>query len=139
MTRRQSRRPPAPKARTHSCAWAAERAAPPEPNWKPVVAALFASAIALVGAWAAVRAPWGTGSRRSLRAFSLTALPFVVAETGTGVVSLLFGLLAIPPLLGPGTVVDAAVLLAGIAFSLYRVRKGTPRSRTGPREPVGNP
>jgi len=125
--------------RTLSVAIAGKPFAPPEPNWKPVVAALFASALALVGAWSAMRAPWRTGSRRSLRAFALTALPFVLAEAGTGVVSLLFGLLSIPPLLGPGTVVDTVVLLAGIAFALYRVRRGTLRNRIGLRESAENP
>src|SRR2546425_1117661 len=73
---------------------------PPEPNWKPLVAAVLATFLAIVGAWSARRVPWPTGSRRALRAFAFTVLPFVVAEVGTGVLSLLTGLLAIPPLLG---------------------------------------
>jgi hypothetical protein len=99
---------------------------PTEPNWKPIVAAAFASVLALVGAWSSRRVPWPGGSRRGLRAFAFTALPFVVAEVGTGVVSILTGQLAIPPLLGAGTTVDLAILVAGIAASVYRVRKSVP-------------
>ena len=95
-------------------------------NWKPLVAAVFASALALVGAWSARRAHLTSGDRRGFRAFALTALPFVLTEAGTGVVSHLTGLLAIPPLLGTGTVVDVGVLLAGIAVAVYPVRKGSP-------------
>jgi len=97
----------------------------PEPNWKPLVAATFAFVLALMGAWSSRRAPWRTGSRRALRAFAFTALPFVVAEAGTGVTSLLTGVLAIPPLLGAGTAVDLAILVAGIAVPAWRVRTRT--------------
>ena len=102
---------------------------PPPPaatNWKPLVAALFATVLALVGAWSTRRAPWPTGSRRRLRAFALAPAPFIVAEATTGVVSLFTGLLAIPPLLGAGTAVDVAILAVGIAVSAYRVRKWKP-------------
>lgn len=98
----------------------------PETNWKPLVAAVFSMILALVGAWSARRVPWATGSRRSLRAFAFTALPFVVLEGATGVLSLLTGLLSIPPLLGAGTAVDVGILLTGIGVSAYRVRKWIP-------------
>ena len=97
-----------------------------EPNWKPVVASVFASVLTVVGAWFSRRAPGPAGSRPTLRAFAFTTLPFVVAEAGTGVVSLLTGLLAIPPLVGMGTAVDLGILVAGLAASTYRVRKRTP-------------
>ncbi len=99
---------------------------PPEPNWKPLLAAVFASILALVGAWSARRAPWPTGSRPRLRAFVHSALPFVAAEAATGAVSFLTGSLAILPLLGAGMTVDLAILFAGIAVSVYRVRKSKP-------------
>jgi len=54
------------------------------------------------------------------KALAIASMPFVLAEAGTGVVSLLTGLLSIPPLLGVGTAIDLAVLTAGLAVSLYR-------------------
>jgi len=95
-------------------------------NWKPLVAAIFATVLAILGAWSSRRSPWPTGTRRRLRAFFLSALPFVVAEAATGAVSLLTGLLAIPPLLDSGTVVDLTILVGGILVSVYRLRKGKP-------------
>jgi hypothetical protein len=99
---------------------------PPEPNRKLLVAVVFASLLVLVGAWSARRVPWPSGPRRTVRAFALIALPFVLAEAGTGVVSLLTGLLSIPPILGLGTAVDLGILVAGVAVLVYRVRKWTP-------------
>ncbi len=92
-----------------------------ETNWKPLVAAVFASVLALVGAWSATRAPWPSGSRRRVRAFAFTAAPFFVAEALTGVVSLLTGLLAIPPILGAGTAVDLGILVTGVVVLAHRV------------------
>jgi len=98
-----------------------------ESNWKPVVAAGFAFALAAVGAWSSQRAPSPAGARPRVRAFAVTALPFVVAEAGTGVLSFFTGLFAIPPILGLGTAVDLGILVAGVALSAYRVLKRTPR------------
>ena len=98
---------------------------PPPPvatNWKPLVAAVFAAIIAVSGIASARRAPWHTGSRPRLRAFLVTGLPLVSLEAGTGVVSHLTGLLAIPPFLGVGTGVDVAILSIGIVFSTRRTR-----------------
>ena len=92
-------------------------------NWKPLVAAVSAFVLALVGAWSARRAPWPTGSRRRLRAFVLTALPFVVAEASTGIVSYATGLLTIPPVLGLGAMVDGAILVVGISVAVVRLRR----------------
>ncbi len=58
-----------------------------------------------------------------LRAFLVAGPPFVTAEAATGVVALLTGLLAIPPLLGIGTAVDLTILVAGTVVAVYRVRK----------------
>src|SRR2546426_3451510 len=90
-------------------------------NWKPFVAVVFAGILALVGAMSARGVPWPTGTSRRLRAFGITALPFVAMEAATGVVSLFTGLLAIPPLLGVGTAVDLIILMAGVGVSSYRV------------------
>ena len=94
-----------------------------EVNWKPLVAAVFTTVLALAGAWSARRASRPSGTHRRLRAFALVTLPFVLAEIATGVVSVFTGLLAIPPLVGAGTAVDLGILVAGVVVSVYRVRK----------------
>ena len=105
-----------------------EGAPPPvaEPNWKPPVAAVFAAILAVVGVWSARRVPESMGSRPRVRAFLVTALPFVALEAATGVASLLTGWLSIPPILGVGTVVDVGILVAGVAVLVRRVRRWTP-------------
>jgi len=114
----------------------AEVTLPVEFNWKPLVALAFTIVLALAGAWSSRRAPWrgGKGRRATLDAFALTALPFVVLEAATGVVSLVSGLLAIPPALGVGTAVDSAILTAGLVIAVYRVVKApTPKSEGSDR------
>lgn len=96
---------------------------PADTNWKPVVAVYFATALALVGAWSAMRAPWSANKWRTLRAFTYTALPLVGLEAATGVLSHLTGLLAIPPLVGWGTAVDVGILVGGVGALAYRVRR----------------
>ena len=94
-------------------------------NAKPIVAAIFAVGLAAFGARAARRAPWRKGSRKyaEVKAFSAVSLPFVVAETLTGLVSLFTGWLSIPPVLGIGTAVDLAILVVGAVLASVRVRK----------------
>jgi hypothetical protein len=61
------------------------------------------------------------------KAFLLTSLPFVVAEAGTGIFSLLTGLLSMPPTIGLGSGVDLAILLAGLLIlKLRSLRKDSP-------------
>jgi len=95
-------------------------------NWKPVVAAVFSALLAAVGAWSVRRrAQMSPASRATKgRVFAITALPFVVAEGTTGFASLLTGVLAIPPLLGAGMIVDIGILVAGLAVIL---RSGSSR------------
>ncbi len=100
-----------------------EGSPPPAPgNWKPFVALAFASILAVVGAWAARRVPWHAGSRRRLRAFAFTAMPFIVGEVLTGIGSFFTRFLAVPPILGVGTAVDVAILVAGILVFANRER-----------------
>ena len=62
-----------------------------------------------------------------VKAFTITSLPFVLAEAGTGIVSLLTGQLSLPPIIGLGTGVDLAILLAGLLFMTLRsLRKDSP-------------
>jgi len=100
--------------------------AAPETNWKPFVAAVFAGVLAIVGIWSVRRVPAGAGSRPGMQAFVLTALPFVVLEAATGVLSLLTGWLSVPPIVGMGTAADLGILLTGVAVLVYRVRTRTP-------------
>ena len=106
----------------------AEVVLPVEPNWKPFIALAFSLVLLAVGAWSSRRAPWkgGKGARAVLNALALFALPFVLLEAGTGIVSLFSGILSIPPLLGVGTAVDLTILLTGIAVVMYRGAKGRP-------------
>jgi len=57
-----------------------------------------------------------------LAAFAATALPFVLAEAATGVVSFATGLLSIPSLVGAGMAVNLATFDGGIAWLAYRAR-----------------
>ena len=93
-------------------------------NWKPFVAAFFAFFLAGFGALAARLAPMvgRSGKPSAVAAFAAVALPFVIAEIATGVVSFYTGLLSIPPILGWGTGVDLTILITGFVTSLIRVR-----------------
>jgi len=56
-----------------------------------------------------------------VKTFMITSLPFVIAEAATGVVSYLTGQLSMPPAVGPATVLDLAILVAGLAVQGFRV------------------
>jgi len=53
-------------------------------------------------------------------AFMITSMPFVLAEAGTGAISLATGQLSIPPLIGTGTLADSAILATGLLIALVR-------------------
>jgi len=107
------------------------KAPPPPPevvaNYKPIVALVFAIILAVVGTWSSKKRPWkGRTERRTvMKAFTFTSIPFVLAESATGILSLSFEPLRIPPLIGWGTAIDILILVAGVLFSLLRLaRKG---------------
>ena len=60
------------------------------------------------------------------KAFTITSLPFILAEAATGAMSLATGLLPIPPLLGVGSAVDAAILVAGLVIVGVRALREKP-------------
>jgi hypothetical protein len=100
---------------------------PPEVavNYKPLVALVFAIILLVAGIWSSKRRPWKGGKDRMavMKAFTFTSMPFVLAEAATGLVSLLTGQLSIPPPVGPGTALDLAILVAGLAvqgFTVFR-------------------
>lgn len=57
---------------------------------------------------------------------SIEPMTFVVAEAVIGIVSFATGLLSIPPLIGVGTLVDAAILVAGLVFAPVRSLRRNP-------------
>ena len=101
-----------------------------EANYKPLVALVFAVVLAVVGVWSSKRKPWKGGKDRMAvaKAFMITSMPFVLAEAGTGILSLLTGQLSIPPSVGPGTAVDLAILVAGLAVQGLRAFRPEQRS-----------
>jgi len=96
-----------------------------EANYKPLIALVFAIVLAVVGYWSSRKRPWKGGKERMavVKAFTITSIPFVIAEATTGAVSLLTGQLSIPPLLGAGTAIDVMILVIGIATAIVRQRK----------------
>jgi hypothetical protein len=96
-------------------------------NWKPLVAAVFALILAVVGLWSSKRRPWKGEKERMavVKAILITSLPFVLLEAATGVASLITGNLSIPPAVGIGTGVDLAILMAGLARAIFRMRMRT--------------
>ncbi len=94
-------------------------------NYKPIVAANFAIILLVAGVWSSKGRPWKGGRDRMAvaKAFTVFSFPFVLAEAGTGIVSLLTGQLSMPPLIGAGLVVDLSTLIAGMFIVLLRARR----------------
>jgi len=92
-------------------------------NYKPLVATLFAIILLVAGAWSSKKRPWKgeTGEKAGLKAFVLTALPFVLVEGASGILSISFEPLWIPPLIGWGTGVDFTALATGLIVLIARV------------------
>jgi hypothetical protein len=102
-------------------------------NYKPLVALLFSVILIFAAAYSARKRPlpWGNGQRkRFLLSWAVLALPFISAEAATGLISIYFEPLRIPPLVGWGTGVDSAILAVGLLFSLLR----TTRKSLGDKE-----
>jgi len=112
---------------------------PPEvaANHKPLVAAIFAIVLAVVGLWSSRKRPWKGGKDRmdALMAFAFASLPFVLAEAVTGIASYLTGQLSIPPVLGIGTAIDSGILVAGLVVALARMPKSEEAEAEAANEP----
>jgi hypothetical protein len=120
-------------------------AAPPseEYNWKPVIALAFTLILLFLGLMASFGRPIGFKGdlkKDRLMTFLGGVLPFVIAESATGVISLATGLLSIPPISGAGLIVDVAILVIGILLILAILMKGKPSATYGaePQEPEGD-
>jgi hypothetical protein len=102
---------------------------PEEYNWKPMIAFLFVIILLIIGIMIVLIHPMRfTGDLGKDRTYSFFAgvMPFVVAEVITGVASFFTGLLAVPPVLGLGLIVDLAILIAGIVSCIVIYLKGIP-------------
>jgi hypothetical protein len=136
--------------RSHSivCSAPANYTATLDINWKFVVAVVFTVVllVLLIAVARDLKKRQRDEPRLSLKT-TLIALPFIIIEPLTGVLSLLTGLLSIPPLFGMGTVLDLAILMAGIGvmaawwrhteLRLQRLSPPPPPLSTGPFPPPG--
>jgi len=68
------------------------------------------------------------------KASILMSMPSILAEAATGAVSLAIGLLSIPPLLGAGSAVDAAIPVADLVIVGVRALREKPPHVAGDRE-----
>lgn len=100
-------------------------------NWKPLIAAVFTVVLILVGLWTSKKRPWKgrEDKRATLVAFFVFSMPFVVTEAITGLLSLLLGVLPVPPAFGLGMLVDLTILAAGILLSFARLSLSRPVER----------
>jgi hypothetical protein len=98
-----------------------------EPNHKPLIALVFAIILLLVGLYVSYKRPLKFKEEIAKNRFLtwlIFVLPFVVAEAITGAVSLLTGMLSVPPLLGVGVIVDLVILVVGLVADGYTYKKG---------------
>ncbi len=108
-------------------------------NWKPIVALAFAVVLVLAGVLSSRRRPWrnAAGRESAYLAFLLTSLPFVLAEIATGIASSATGFLSIPPVVGPGSLVDGTIVVGGIAVAVLRLLGAEPRRTRSKTEREG--
>jgi hypothetical protein len=86
-----------------------------EENLKPFLAVAFAIILLLCGLVVSRRRPIAFKSGTSFsKTFLVMSMPFWLAEIITGIISLITGLLSVPPLFGIGMLVDMGILLAGL-------------------------
>jgi hypothetical protein len=107
-------------------------------NWKPLVAALFAFTIALVGMLTARKYPLPHPRHPVAKTWVVCVLPIVLLEAATGILSHFTGLLAIPPLLGLGTAVDVLILLLGLLGPYVFLRRAAAARILNEGEPLAD-
>ncbi len=98
-----------------------------ETNSKPLIALVFSIILLLVGSYISYKRPLKLKeeiTKNRLLTWLIVVLPFVIAETITGVVSLFTGMLSVPPLLGVGMIVDLVILVMGLVADGYIYKKG---------------
>jgi hypothetical protein len=94
-----------------------------EDNSKPLIAFLFAVILLIIGTYVSLKKPLKKVKENKMSTWLLVVLPFVVAEASTGIISFFTGILSVPPLIGPGMVVDLTILIAGLIVFLVVYRK----------------
>ena len=87
-------------------------------NWKPYLALIFTIVILTVASVLLSRRARGGLSGRRSKMLLATALLLSVLEIVTGAVSMVIPALAIPPVLGVGTVIDIAILAVALGILL---------------------
>jgi hypothetical protein len=86
-------------------------------NWKPYLALIFTIVILVVASVLLSRRGVFSGQRSKM--LLAMALLFSVLEIITGAASMVISVLAIPPVLGVGTVIDISVLALALAIMLF--------------------
>jgi hypothetical protein len=104
----------------------------PEPreeyNWKPIIALLFTIILLLFGLLVSYKRPYrfkGELQKDRMYTFLIGVLPFAITEASTGIISLVTGLLSVPPILGVGMIVDLAILMIGLIVIFVIFKKGS--------------
>lgn len=98
-----------------------------EDNLKPLIAILFALILAVLGALLAVKRPFvSEGGKRRGFTFLSIALPFVVIELVTGILSLFMPSIAVPPWFGLGMIIDLVILIAGVVVEVIVFARNRP-------------
>jgi predicted GH43/DUF377 family glycosyl hydrolase len=113
---------------------------PEEYNWKPIMALIFTVILLIIGFVVVHKRPMKfTDDLSKDRWYSFFAgvLPFAIAEALTGIVSFFTGLLAVPPIIGLGMIVDLVILIIGIVSCIIVYKKGVTLKSYGENmEPV---
>jgi parallel beta-helix repeat protein len=96
-----------------------------EINYKPLIALIFTIILLIVGSYVSYKRPLEFRDyikKDRLLTWLFVVLPFAIAEIFTGIISLMTGLLSVPPLIGLGMFVDLGILFAGLItfYIVYR-------------------
>jgi len=96
-------------------------------NWKPIIALFFTIILLILGIIISYKRPLrfkGNLRKDKVYTFLFAVLPFVIAESITGLISLFTGLLSVPPILGIGMLVDLMILISGVIVCMVILKKG---------------
>jgi len=94
-----------------------------EYNYKPIIALIFAIVLLVAGSFILHKRPLKIIKGNKWYTWMVVVLPFVVAEALTGIISLLTGVLSVPPLLSAGIAVDMTVLIVGLVLFIVIFEK----------------